>query len=309
MLRSNNFSEIIMNYHDILGVAPNATMEEITKAYRAKAKQYHPDKTQGTKKDKEEATKNFVMIHKAYEALINPTQQNKYDNNPTDEESVSFRDLESWTSGSTGPLKFKQRRSYVVYSYSICTLNREENTFKTSDIKSSFALEPLYCSLDAFAKLVNNLNNNACTNEKYRPLATAMQMLYVGINKKIKALHQSSETFNFENTQWSGVECSLVLKTLRECQEDFKNFQEQNQALIETHRGFLRSTPVFKELFTAMDLVCNVLANTIIFIINKLGNHSIAYFGIFQAPKTNTAQEMDELSEDMRYQIDNLSRF
>jgi len=35
------------NWHDILGVAPNASIEVIKAAYRLRAHQYHPDKTEG----------------------------------------------------------------------------------------------------------------------------------------------------------------------------------------------------------------------------------------------------------------------
>lgn len=35
------------NWHEILGVGPNASIEVIKSAYRLRAHQYHPDKTEG----------------------------------------------------------------------------------------------------------------------------------------------------------------------------------------------------------------------------------------------------------------------
>jgi predicted peptidase len=52
--------------YEILGVSPNATQEEIKKAFLQKAKQYHPDMNKGSV----EAQKKFVEISNAYQVLI-----------------------------------------------------------------------------------------------------------------------------------------------------------------------------------------------------------------------------------------------
>lgn len=58
-----------MNPYEILGVSPNATDEEVTKAYRALAKKYHPDLNPGD----EHAAKKMAEINAAYEQIKNGT--------------------------------------------------------------------------------------------------------------------------------------------------------------------------------------------------------------------------------------------
>ncbi len=63
------------DYYKILGVDKTATSEEIKKAYRQLAKQYHPDKNPGNKS----AEERFKEITEANEVLSDPEKRKKYD--------------------------------------------------------------------------------------------------------------------------------------------------------------------------------------------------------------------------------------
>jgi molecular chaperone DnaJ len=63
------------DYYEILGLTKGATPEEIKKAYRKVAIQFHPDKNQGNK----EAEEKFKEAAEAYEVLGDPDKRAKYD--------------------------------------------------------------------------------------------------------------------------------------------------------------------------------------------------------------------------------------
>ena len=61
------------NLYAILGVAPNASDEEIKKVYRSLAMRYHPDRN-----DAPGAEARFKAVTKAYEILSDRTKRDEY---------------------------------------------------------------------------------------------------------------------------------------------------------------------------------------------------------------------------------------
>jgi len=63
------------DYYDVLGVARNATDQELKQAYRKLALKFHPDKNQGDK----EAEEKFKEIAEAYQVLSSSEMRARYD--------------------------------------------------------------------------------------------------------------------------------------------------------------------------------------------------------------------------------------
>lgn len=87
-------------YYDILGVDRKAGPEEIKKAYRKLALEYHPDRNPGNA----EAEERFKELAAAYEVLHDPEKRKKYDlvldqgRRPSFEEFAGFGgDPHAWT--------------------------------------------------------------------------------------------------------------------------------------------------------------------------------------------------------------------
>lgn len=115
-------------YYFILGINSNATITDIKKAYRNKAKQYHPDKNSD-----EDSQQKFIEITEAYEFLLN---NNK---NPNFDFEINFREQE---------LKKEAEHREKIKAERIAHAKQRYETFKNSNF---------YKNDQAFLVLLNHL--------------------------------------------------------------------------------------------------------------------------------------------------------
>jgi curved DNA-binding protein len=81
------------DYYEVLGVPRSASDEDIKKAFRKLARQYHPD----VAKDKKTAEQKFKEINEAYEVLGDPAKRKKYDElGPNWKQGAEFRPPPGW---------------------------------------------------------------------------------------------------------------------------------------------------------------------------------------------------------------------
>ena len=66
----------MIDYYEILEVKPHASLKEIKRSFRNKAKEFHPDLSSHNKKNRE---RKMRLVLKAYEVLSNPLRREEYD--------------------------------------------------------------------------------------------------------------------------------------------------------------------------------------------------------------------------------------
>ncbi|HEY1172015.1 MAG TPA: DnaJ C-terminal domain-containing protein [Verrucomicrobiae bacterium] len=94
------------DYYQVLGVVRTASDDDIRKAFRKLAREYHPD----VAKDKKNAEDKFKEINEAYEVLSDPEKRKKYDELGANwKQGADFRPPPGW--GGNGQRRQRRRSS------------------------------------------------------------------------------------------------------------------------------------------------------------------------------------------------------
>jgi len=104
----------IVEYYKILGIDKTASPFEIKKAYRKKAKQYHPDLNPG-----KDTADHFIRLKRAHDTLLDPVKRENYD------------DAMCYTSKRSGRKKERSKQKDDNES-------EEKNHNKQEDIEENF---------------------------------------------------------------------------------------------------------------------------------------------------------------------------
>nr|MDQ6931004.1 DnaJ domain-containing protein [Candidatus Eremiobacteraeota bacterium] len=86
------------DFYEVLGVHRGATPDDIKKAYRALAREHHPD----VSSDKASAEHKFKEINEAYEVLSDPRKREMYDRYGSVTSGVGASDFGGFTNGFGG---------------------------------------------------------------------------------------------------------------------------------------------------------------------------------------------------------------
>ncbi|MCO5612198.1 hypothetical protein L7F22_066460 [Adiantum nelumboides] len=107
----------MLDPYKVLGVRWEATGEEVKKAYRKIALQFHPDRhTQASKQQQEVAARRFREASEAYQVLSDPHKRAIYNRNGHRTTSASYGDWHSASSSSSSP-PFNNQWHYQRYHY------------------------------------------------------------------------------------------------------------------------------------------------------------------------------------------------
>ncbi|MCA2708343.1 MAG: J domain-containing protein [Microcystis sp. M015S2] len=128
----------LVNYYDLLGVSRTATSDEIKKAFRRLARQYHPDVNPGDKS----AEEKFKDINEAYDVLSDEEKRVEYNRSLTGNKRLGIRPWEKANSNGNGKMP---RTEQDLWKF------RDFNNLNTKRAKMAFS--PRLTRRDVEAKL------------------------------------------------------------------------------------------------------------------------------------------------------------
>jgi|SRR5579872_2516090 len=148
------------DFYQVLGVSKNASSDEIKKAYRKLALQYHPDRN-----NTKEAAEKFKEVTNAYEVLSDTQKRSTYD---------QFGSAAFEQGGAGGPFGgFNNGGGFGPFSYSYTTTN---GNFDFGGFTDPF---------DIFEQFFGGSGFNSRARRRAYSIAITFQEAYLGVEKKV----------------------------------------------------------------------------------------------------------------------------
>lgn len=187
--------------YKILGVSPDATDEEIKRAYRRLAKQYHPDRNPGDA----EAARKMQQINDAYERIKNPEK----------------------TAGPSGSGYGGSYGGYSGYGYGSDPFGgyRQSHRYSGSSYRQAAAQ---YIRFRRYREAVNTLENDTNRDAQWYYLSA---LANDGLGNRVTALEHIRRAVSMEpdNPEY--------LRTLEMLENDGTAYRRQAQTYQTYHMG------------------------------------------------------------------------
>lgn len=127
------------DYYQILGIASDATEEQIKAAFRKLSLKWHPDKhVNDTEDEKKAAEERFKEINEAYQVLSDPEKRKKYDwFGNQDDDMSGFENMDPFGMFSSMRHTYRERGSDLRITLNITMAEAYEGIHKKLKIKKS----------------------------------------------------------------------------------------------------------------------------------------------------------------------------